>query len=354
MGNSALKETRLIDGALRSVEALLPDSWRLDVEADVRAASLRADAIAKLAGPDGSATRFIVEARRSGTSNRLVLARVRELATASELPLLYVSDYLGPTLREALAAEGISYADETGWVRISTVVPLILLTGHGAARSPRDRGSTAVERLNGIAAGRIIRSLCVQEPPLGVRVLASLAGVSPGSVSKVLPTLVGEGVLDRDGRGAVTVVRRRALIRRWAQDYSFHTTNGAPRHYIAPRGLTRTLEMLADLPSPVTLTGSAAARRRLPEAAISVVPLRLLALYADDPGALADTLGLLPTDPATANVIVAIPQDRGVLAGHLAPAALVLADLLTLPGRADAEAEQFMDALARTDPAWRE
>jgi hypothetical protein len=31
----------------------------------------------------------------------------------------------------------------------------------------------------------------------------------------------------------------------------------------------------------------------------------------------------------------------------------VLADLLTLPGRGDAEAEQLMDALARTDQAWK-
>jgi hypothetical protein len=38
----------------------------------------------------------------------------------------------------------------------------------------------------------------------------------------------------------------------------------------------------------------------------------------------------------------------------LAPLALLLADLLTLPGRGDAEADQLMDALATTDPAWKE
>lgn len=354
MGNAILKETRWIDGALRSVESLLPNAWRLDLAADRQAASARADEIAVLTGPAGAAVRFLVEARGSGTSTDLLLARLREMKSATELPILYVSDYLGPTLREALASEGISYADATGWVRISTVAPLILLTGQGSARSPRDRGSTAVVRLNGIAAGRIIRTLCVTDLPLGVRALASLAGTSPGSVSKVLPTLVGERVLDRDERGAVTVVRRRALIRRWVQDYSFLMTNGAPRHYIAPRGLHRTLDRLAELPFPGAVTGSAAARRWLPEGAASVVPLRLLALYADAPEVLADTLGLIPADTATANVVIAIPQDRGVLADHLAPAALVLADLLTLPGRAGAEAEQLMDALARTDPAWRE
>ncbi len=53
------------------------------------------------------------------------------------------------------------------------------------------------------------------------------------------------------------------------------------------------------------------------------------------------------------------PQDERILPGPgepagLAPTALVLADLLTLPGRSDAEAEQLMDALAATDPSWKE
>ena len=64
-------------------------------------------------------------------------------------------------------------------------------------------------------------------------------------------------------------------------------------------------------------------------------------------------------DAATANAVIVAPQDQRILpqAGEpvaLAPTALVLADLLTLPGRSDAEAEQLMDALAATDPSWKE
>lgn len=59
---------------------------------------------------------------------------------------------------------------------------------------------------------------------------------------------------------------------------------------------TRTLKRFADLLAPAFLTGSAAARRLLPEGATSVVPLRLLALYTDDPSTLVDELGLLPTE----------------------------------------------------------
>jgi hypothetical protein len=113
------------------------------------------------------------------------------------------------------------------------------------------------------------------------------------------------------------------------------------------------------LTTAVTLTGSAAAHQLLPAGTTSVVPLRLLALYAAQPGAIASEVGLIDAEPATANVVMAAPQDQQVLARpdaepSLAPVALVLADLLTLPNRSDAEAEQLMDALARDDAAWKE
>lgn len=344
----------LVDAALRSVSALLPASWSIHTEADGRGGQLRADALAVMTGPDETAVHFAVESKASGVPVGVLLPRLREMAARFDLPVLYVSDYVGPSLREALAAEGFSYADATGWVRLSTTSPLILLTGRGAERSPRVRESAAVVRLDGIAAGRIVRALCAVETPIGVRALADRAGVSPGSVSKVLLTLAREGVLDRDGRGAVTEVRRTVLIRRWVQDYTFLGTNLSPRHFIAPRGLDRTLSRLADLEQPTTLTGSAAARRYLPAEATAVVPLRLLALYSADPESLAAELRLIPADPTDANVVIAVPQDVGVLEAPLAPATLVLADLFTLPGRADAEAEQLVDALALTDPAWKD
>lgn len=343
----AMRETRWIDDALQIVSALLPASWRLE-----SSKSRGVDGLVTLAGPDTSRVTFAVEARRSGAQTSLLLAALRERARTNDRPLLFVSDYIGPSLREGLATEGISYADATGWVRIESEVPLILLTGQGAAKSPRAGKPTAVSRLNGIAASRIIRSLCVETLSLGVRDLAAIADVSPGSVSKLLPTLAAEGVIDRDERGGVVGVRRRALVRRWVRDYSFATTNGSVGYFIAPRGLDRTLARLDDTSVRVTVTGSAAARRLLPSGATSVVPLRLLALYSDYPTRLVEELGLIPADAATANTVVGVPQDGVVLTSDVAPVALVLADLLTMPGRGDAEAEQLMDSLARTDAAW--
>lgn len=352
MRNISIRETLWVSEAVRSLAALLPAVWRLDSGPARPEEGKRGDEVVALIGPDGTGVRFILEAWRSGTPTGLLLATLREKAMASSLPLLFVSDYIGPGLREALVSEGISYVDATGWVRITSDVPLILLTGEGAAKSPRSGKSAAVVRLNGVAANRIICTLCADELPLGVRDLASIADVSPGSVSKLLPTLVREGLVDRDVRGAVVATRRRALIRRWTRDYSYPKSNGSVGYFITPRGLDRTLGRLADLSVPVTVTGSAAARRLLPEGTTSVVPLRLLALYTTDPKVLADELGLVPAEPATANTVVAVPQNGAVLTDRSAPVGLVLADLLTLPGRGDAEAEQLMDTFARTDQAW--
>lgn len=178
-----IRETTLVDGALRGVAALLPESWSLRTEADERAGQSHADALVVLTGPEGTRVRFVVESKTSGAPAGVLLPRLRGLSSSDELPVLFVSDYVGPMLREAVAAEDFSYADATGWVRLSTSSPLILPTGRSADRSPRRRESVAVARLDGIAAGRIVRVLCAVDLPVGVRALADRAGTSPGSVS---------------------------------------------------------------------------------------------------------------------------------------------------------------------------
>lgn len=341
---------------MRRVTELLPRSWRLESTAPIASSSGTPDRVVRLVGPRGAEVAYAVEARRSGALPAALLPGImRDIEQRTGLPVLFVSDYVGPSLRVLFADEGISYADASGWVRIVSDDPLILLTGDGARRAPKDRESSAVSRMNGIAAGRTIRALASIDLPIGVRGLATVAGVSPGSAAKLLATLSAEGIVDRDEVGAVVAVRRRGLIRRWVQDYSFAKANRTVAYFIAPRGLERAMTALGDIDGGVVLTGSAAARRLLPDDAVSVVPLRLLALYAADPAQVAGALGLIEADQATANVVVATPQDRAILDAAqvtAAPTPLVVADLLTLPGRSDAEAEQLMDTLAATDPAW--
>jgi hypothetical protein len=360
MRNDAFEETGYVGDALGMVTRLLPAKWRVDRTEGDRRGNRRLDAIVELVAPNGTRLPFVVEAKRSGSVPvQFLVPALRAQGAESGLPVLFVSDYIGPALRTVLTEGGINFADATGWARLASDDPLVLLTGQGAERSPKPRHSHAVIRLNGLAASRTIRALSTVAPPVGVRDLGDRAGVSPGSVSKILATLATEGIVDRDPRGRVTVVRRRTLIRRWVRDYDFAKTNKAVAYFIAPRGLAGTLARLKQR-GGATLTGPAAARRLLPDTATSVVPLRLVALYAASPGALARDLDLIDADPATANVVIAAPQDPLVLresdgrSRPVAPVALVLADLLTLPNRSDAEAEQLMDALAIRDVAWKD
>lgn len=359
MRNATLQETAIIGEALRCIAALLPASWTVDEQAGIELDGQRVDAVVDLVAPNGDRVSFAVEAKRSGSQPiASLLEALRNLERQSARRVLIVSDYLGPSLRTALEDEGISYADATGWVRLTSDAPLVLLTGQGAAKSQSRGRTSAVVRLNGVAVSRTIRALATVELPIGVRDLAELADVSPGSVSKLLVTLTAEGIVDRDERGGVEVVRRRALIQRWIRDYSFAKANKPVSYYIAPRGLERTLTRLGDAEASVALTGSAAARRLLPDGTTSVVPLRLLALYAAAPAALARDLGLIDAEPTDANVVLAAPQDPQILAPPdgeppIVPVALVLADLLTLPNRSDAESDQLMDALAHGNDAWK-
>lgn len=360
MRNMTIQETRLLGDALAIVAALLPDEWSVAEARESQVGVAGVDAVVELVGPSGATVRFAAVVRRSGsTATTLVITALRDRARRTGMPVLYVSDYIGQALRERLAAEGVSYADTTGWVRIVSADPLILLTGAGSLRAPRDRRTNAVVRLNGLAANRIVRALATVDPPIGVRSLAATAGVSPGSVSKLLSTLAAEGIVDRNPDGKVDAVRRRALITRWTTDYAFAETNTAVASYLAPRGVDRTLARLAELPMEVAVTGSAGARALLPDGRTSVVPMRLLALYAAEPAVVARELGLIETEPRNANVVIARPQDPDILSARgdsadvaVAPTPLVLADLLTLPGRSDAEADQLFDSLADADPAW--
>lgn len=346
MRNDLNHKTSRAAEALTSLEQLLPPQWGLEYSPGTRPR-------VAIVGPNGESARFaLMYQSASSAPATLVLSALRDRARNTGLPVLFASDYIGPTLRRALTDEGLSFVDSTGWALLTSSDPLILLTGQGAARSPRVRTTTAVTRLNGVASNRIIRELTTDNPPRGVREIATLADVSPGSVSKLLPTLSTEGIIERDDHGRLLAVNRRALVKRWVMDYSFTNSNSQVRYVIAPRGVERTLERLSEH-ADLVLTGSAAARRLLPPGLTPVVPLTLLALYAEDPGEIARSGKLIDAEPATANVIIARPQDLAILPRRsnapggivTAPTALVIADLLTIPGRSDAEAEQLMDAL---------
>ncbi|MFF1821017.1 helix-turn-helix domain-containing protein [Kribbella sp. NPDC058245] len=273
-------------------------------------------------------------------------------------PLLLMTDYTNGPLRRACEELGISYVDESGWVFLKVDDPPILVRTEGAERS-QPRVNNEVTRLNGVAVGRVLRTLLETQPPIGVRELAERASVkSPGSVSKLLPTLVAAGAVERDQHGRIVVIRQRALLERWTQDYSYLNGNGVVLDYLAPRGLPPVLAQLSSL-SKVCATGSFAGNEYLGAGTVPVVPATRLSLYAQDPRELAVELGLVRVDRQSSNVIVAAPRDQQLIESPrhrnhlpLAPLPQVLADLLTLPGRESLLADQLMDQLAQSDPAW--
>lgn len=352
-------ETAVVPDALLTIERAIPKSWVVSFkDTEPSLGGTRRDGTLDLKGPGGARARFIVETKRSGVSaSTLVLALKARAQEEEGTPLLYLTDYINPVVREALAKVGISYVDGTGWIRLVSDDPPMMVSAEGASRPPRLRASTSTLRLNGKAAGRIIRTLLQEPPPFGVRELANRSDVSPGSVSKLLPTLVADGAVDRDDSGPVTWVRRRRLLERWVTDYSFLNSNSLVLDYLAPRGLDRVVQQLRSREGSCT-TASAAARTYLPRGTTPVVPLTLLACYATDIQSLAADLGLTRTDRRTSNVLITSPADPLLLKQPrqtddglpTAPVSQVLADLLSLPGRSAQEAEQLMDALAAADP----
>ena len=177
------------------------------------------------------------------------------------------------------------------------------------------------------------------------------------SSSRVLNLLTRDDIVERDVTGAVAAVRKRALARRWAQDYGLTTTNNSVS-VLAPRGIDRLLTTLARSQLRYALTGSAAARVYLPAGRVSVAPLALPVLFVPNATTAQDELEVLPADRG-ANVLLVEPFDDVVYRGttrfdglQYVAASQAVADLLTGPGRSSEEADQLLDALAATDPAW--
>jgi DNA-binding HxlR family transcriptional regulator len=357
MRNEAIWETLVVEAAITRA---LPPAWSLQMRPS-NGEDRGVDGIAELIGPNQQRVTFALEVKRSGpVSSTGLVDQLTTVAARAPEPLLFVTDYINPTLRAGLSDAGISFADGTGWVRIVRDEPLLLVSQQGASKAPKSRETSNITRLNGKAASRIIRALLECPVPLGVRELAELTDTSPGSVSKLLPTLAADGAVERDG-GAVVKVRKRTLLDRWTQDYAFLNSNSLVLDYLAPRGLTPVLNALRQR-SDVCVTGSGAARTYLPESTSSVLPLTQLTCFARDPQGLASDLQLVRTDRSTANVIVTRPADPQLLVNPsrtqdglpVVPVSQALADLVTLPGRAAQEADQLIDVLAATDPAWRE
>jgi DNA-binding transcriptional ArsR family regulator len=366
--NDLIEETpaEVLAGAIERLRRLLPRGWDVTLSYDelgvAAPAAGRVDAILAVRAPDGNTASLLVEVKvgRMRDAGRAV-ERIRKLADDLGRPAILVAPYIGPGLRQQCTANGVSYLDLTGWCRLEVSSPPMVIQSVGAGQDPRPPRSSIILRLNGVGAGRVVRSLLDDELPAGVRDVARRATVSPGTVSKVLKALEAEAIVTRDESGRIEAVRKRHLVDRWIRDYSFLKTN-AVRWYLAPRSLEGVVEELAADAGWVVATGSLAAREALPGRAVPVVPLAQLALYVPGVSEAARRLELVPTERPTANVLLARPYDTQLLTGQTGQPGRIptvgqgqtVADLKTMPGRAPQEADQVMDHLATADHGWRD
>jgi hypothetical protein len=353
--------TGLLQAGRLALAGLLPASWKvgLSIPPDAkRKGEQEPDGFMTIRSPDGAKATLAVEAKASVPSVSLLLAQAQALAERKRMPSLLLVSYAGPGLRNACETRSVNYLDLTGWSWLRLSSPAVVIRTTGALRDPRPPRRSAIMNLGGVGAGRIIRSLLEGQSPVGVRALAERAAVTPGTVSKVLRALEGEGALERSGRGAVKSVAKRALVERWVRDYSFLRANSVG-WYLAPRGVAAVLERARDIRA--VGTGSLALRRYLPESEVPITVLAQVALYVEEMQAAASALALKATDRATANVLLVAPYDPQLLQAEpksastlaLVSAGQAVADLLTSPGRGREEAEQLMDSLSTLDPAWR-
>lgn len=357
--NSPEIDNTLRNQAIAWLQERLPRGW--SVEGAINSLDLnvpRDDSKISLKGPTGTITTVAVEEKQS-ISPRTVLSLLSpRVETARNmgafLPLLVIAPWLSKRTRDLLVEREINYIDLTGNALLRIDNPPFYLQTEGSERNPtpKERGQA---QLRGVKAARLIRLLADVRPPYGVRELAEASGLAPGYVSRMLDTLYGDALIERQPRGPVESVDAQGLLKRWASSYDVFKTNRVET-YVAS-GLPLLLRELANHPTEepgFAITGSVAAARRAPIAA----PAMLLA-YCDAPATLARDLGLLPAEEG-ANVVLLKPFDpivwdyneseKGL---RYAATSQVAVDCLTGNGRMPAEGEALVDWMQSNEDAWR-
>lgn len=352
MVNSRFEETGVLRAALEQLRRTLPPAWSVLAERPRRRSS-SPDVVLRFVGPGGAIVRVAAAVKVWPTAPSSAVRGVLEpLARQSPLPVILVTDFVNRPLRAVCDDLGVGYVDTTGWVSLSLAEPLVALRSTGADRRPGPVRQGNVQRLSGSASGRIIMELLERGEEIGVRELASAAGVSPGAVSKVLPALADAGALDRTANGGVTAVNRRALLERWSRDYTFASTTRSEMHVLFPRGVPQLLDALKGAES-VLLTGAAAAPAYLPPGIVPVAPTTKVSAYARSASVVAEELRALPVDATASNLVLLEPKDLSTLEpAARTPQGLptvglgrVLIDLITATGRESLIADQLMDSL---------
>jgi hypothetical protein len=344
-----------VDAAVDLLKRRLPPTWVVEKRT---ARDELDDVDLVITTPAGTRATLFVEVK-IGVSPRDVEALMggpwrRWRRQTANQPLLLVSPYLAPRVRELLAQEGVSYLDLTGNIRITLDPPEVFIETQGAHRDPE--ATTPRTALRGAKAGAVVRELVDAVPPYTAAEVARAANVDQGYLTRILDTLVGEGLIDRERAGPVTRVDWPALLRRRAEAVDLFGSARAVRG-LARRGIPELLDRLRARPASrwrlPTVTGSVAAASLVP-----VDEPELLVLYAMNPPELASELDL--TGEGEGDTIIIRPDNevvfsRGRRDGGVAWAApsQIAIDCLSVTGRMHSEGDALIAWMRENEDRWR-
>jgi hypothetical protein len=337
LGNMMVLENTLLRKALSGLSSRLPPGWATTMMEDPTKFRIRA--------ADGRTAEISAEVRlHLDPREAMVLAATRATQVV-------VSPWMSSATQRILQNASVNWMDLTGNVRLVLAEPGLFVETVGATQNPWPEARVAT--LKGAKAAHLVRALCENKPPIGVRALAGAVKMSPGYVSKLLTMLDQEGSLTRNAEGRVEGVDLGRLLQQWANDAPLSARSSGST-WLDPRGLSAFLGRLQTAGLRYALTSSLAAARKAP-----ISSPRLASLYVDDPDGFAEALGLRPAE-AGANVLLLAPEDDGVFENRwneegLWYAALpqVAADLLSGTGRGPAEGEALIAWMTAHPEVWR-
>jgi hypothetical protein len=348
-------EREIFDAAVDALARRLPASWAVEKQASAEDPDA-ADLVIKA---PGGQTLLLVEVK-TDVSPRDVEALMggpwrRWRRQMGNQPILLVAPYISRRARELLIEENLSYLDLTGNTRISLDYPGIFIETQGASQNPHSTRPRAAIR--GAKAGAVVRVLVDAAPPYSGAEIAKAANINEGYLSRILDTLISEGLIDRERSGPVTRVDWPALLRRRSQALDLFRPVGTYR-YVARQGSSALLQRLRSRPTYdrrlPTVTGSFAAARLAPVAAPT-----LLVLYTMSPRELASELDLLPAEAGADTVF--IRPDNNVAFGRAQPdggiawaaPSQIAIDCLAGTGRMPSEGEALIAWMRANEDRWR-
>ncbi|WP_228282675.1 hypothetical protein [Brevibacterium atlanticum] len=353
-------ESQLLDAAEDQLRRRLPADWQVGIDRgdDRRGRAVQADGRLRIKAPGARERLIPVEVKRTLEPRDIpsvVEALMKRWVGSRGEPAVVVTKYLTSSVRDRLSAAGLSYVDATGNVRLEIDDPALFVSDRGADADPWRGPGRPKGDLKGAPAAAIVRALCDRPGSWRMRELIEAAGVSAGSVYRVVDFLEAQDLVAREARGELDVKDWAELLRRWSVDYRFLETNSVTS-WLAPRGIDSIIDRaVSEGADDYAVTGSLAAATWSEYA-----PTRSIMLYADRPSEIASRWGLRSVDSGV-NVLVAVPAypvlTRRVSVRNdglrIAAPAQVAADLLTGPGRAPAEGEDLIRWMRANEEMWR-